>query len=394
MEDIGDFLRKELERELENQKFQYSAVSSSAVSVSASCVTSTSNHEKNQMLEKYHSILFQVTDDCLDLTPCQVEHLLGAIVSKLSPPIANNNTLKVLFQLLNIVKRYIHNTYSFEEVIMRNKLPGKLLQLCTLCIEEDFSPNSRRILMKIKQITFDILTHLIFSTTLISQELTDKDILNAIENVLASPEFHQDKETNKEIKMARADIKRDIVLILSSVVRNIDLRENSLLNIKFEQILKKTLVDQDTLVHDLSLLLSAYVQNDFFKFLKEMSINYDGMLQSLLSHLRFYATYSIVNSKVEIQILAYLEGLEKLATFEEIKKKMKDMSVLKKLYCIIKELGSSKCYVAFVRIQCTLDFFQAEEKNQETTETEDIKRLQVTYAYTHTRIHKLSLIQQ
>ncbi|KAK6961075.1 histone-lysine N-methyltransferase SETMAR, partial [Biomphalaria glabrata] len=30
MEDIGDFLRKELERELENQKFQYSTVSSSA----------------------------------------------------------------------------------------------------------------------------------------------------------------------------------------------------------------------------------------------------------------------------------------------------------------------------------------------------------------------------
>ncbi|XP_055870370.1 uncharacterized protein LOC106062362 isoform X3 [Biomphalaria glabrata] len=283
MEDIGDFLRKELERELENQKFQYSTVSSSA---------------------------------------------------------------------------------------------GKLLQLCTMCIEQDFSPNSRRILMKIKQITFDILTHLIFSTTLISQELTDKDILNAIENVLASPEFHQDQETNKEIKMARADIKRDIVLILSSVVRNIDLRENSLLNIKFEQILKKTLVDQDTLVHDLSLLLSAYVQNDFFKFLKEMTLNLDDMLQSLLSHLRFYATYSVVNSKVEIQILAYLEGLEKLATFEKIKKKMKDMSVLKKLYCIIKEIGSSKCYVAFVSIQSTLDFFQAEEKNQETTETEGIKRLQ------------------
>lgn len=53
-----------------------------------------------------------------------------------------------------------------------------------------------------------------------------------------------------------------------------------------------------------------------------MTINLDDMLQSLLSHLRFYATYSVVNSKVEIQILAYLEGLEKLATFEEIKKKV------------------------------------------------------------------------
>lgn len=54
----------------------------------------------------------------------------------------------------------------------------------------------------------------------------------------------------------------------------------------------------------------------------ENNINLDDMLQSLLSHLRFYAIYNVLNSKVEIQTLAYFEGFAKLATIKQIKRKV------------------------------------------------------------------------
>ncbi|KAI8761441.1 tyrosine-protein kinase FRK [Biomphalaria glabrata] len=381
MEEIGDFVNSELQREVENQKFQYPSASVSSVSVKSCSVSDLDEKEKGQMLEKYHSLLFESTEDVLNLTPCQVEHLLGSLVLKLSSPGADNDTLKAVMQLLTIVKLYIHNTHSFEEVIIRLELPGKLVPLCFMPVEPDLSTNSKRQVMKIKQSSFEVLTHLMFSTALISHELIEKDLLNAIQNVLDSPEFQLDKETDKEIQISRAEMKRDIVLILSSVVRNIDLKENCLLIAKFEKILKQTLVDQDKLVHDLSLFLSAYVQYDFMPFLKENNINIDDMLQSLLSHLRFYAIYNVLNSKVEIQTLAYFEGFAKLATIKQIKRKMKQMTVLRKLYFITKELGGSKCHAVFVRILTILGTFQAEDKINEAKDTEYFSRPQLPNLY-------------
>ncbi|XP_055863859.1 probable serine/threonine-protein kinase DDB_G0292350 isoform X2 [Biomphalaria glabrata] len=235
-----------------------------------------------------------------DLCRCQLAELINDL-ERSEDDI--DSTQRSLYQ----IKKIIHIHFSTFRLLEQQLTDLNLIGLL-------FSMILKNKVTKIKHTSIQICVFLTSLSNVIVEayirtgdfSIISKELLS-LQDLLLS--------TTDEVRLKLKKMERNWILILLALVRNPRVDRNTLLTPIWKQIMCHLQISDDLFVSDMSLMISAYLQDEitFVSLVTDRGRPFVNFVESFLTHALDHGKLHSQSNKIKAENIAYLECLSKLA---------------------------------------------------------------------------------